>query len=68
MCRNVCLQRISVRRRAGQSFTCTVLAAKIRAKVTALGGCEQIVLNPLNWSMEQLELLANDVLPRGAQP
>jgi probable F420-dependent oxidoreductase len=40
------------------------LAEKIRAKVAALGGCEQIVLNPLNWSMEQLERLAGEVLPR----
>jgi hypothetical protein len=44
------------------------LAGKIRAKVAALGGCEEIVLNPLNWSMEQLELLANEVVPRVAQP
>jgi alkanesulfonate monooxygenase SsuD/methylene tetrahydromethanopterin reductase-like flavin-dependent oxidoreductase (luciferase family) len=44
------------------------LATKIRAKVAALGGCEQIVLNPLNWGMEQLELLAAEVLPRVARP
>jgi hypothetical protein len=44
------------------------LAEKIRAKVAALGGCEQIVLNPLNWSMEQLELLAGEVLPRVSRP
>jgi len=44
------------------------LAEKIRAKVAALGGCEQIVLNPLNWGMEQLELLAGEVLPRVAKP
>ena len=44
------------------------LAEKIRAKVAALGGCEQIVLNPLNWGMEQLDLLAGEVLPRVARP
>ena len=44
------------------------LAEKIRAKVANLGGCEHIVLNPLDWSMEQLELLANEVLPRVARP
>jgi hypothetical protein len=26
------------------------------------------VLNPLNWGMEQLELLAGEVLPRVAKP
>jgi hypothetical protein len=41
---------------------------KIRAKAQALGGCEHIVLNPLNWGMEQLELLAGEVLPRVAKP
>jgi probable F420-dependent oxidoreductase len=44
------------------------LAEKIRAKVANLGGCEHIVLNPLDWSMEQLELLASEVLPRVARP
>jgi len=44
------------------------LAEKIRAKVANLGGCEHIVLNPLDWSVEQLELLANEVLPRVARP
>jgi hypothetical protein len=44
------------------------LAEKIRAKVANLGGCEQIVLNPLDWSTEQLELLAGEVLPRVARP
>jgi hypothetical protein len=33
-----------------------------------LGGCEHIVLNPLDWGMEQLELLAAEVLPRVAAP
>ena len=44
------------------------LAEKIRAKVANLGGCEQIVLNPLSWGTEQLELLAGEVLPRVARP
>ncbi len=44
------------------------LAERIRAKVANLGGCEHIVLNPLDWSMEQLELLASEVLPRVARP
>jgi alkanesulfonate monooxygenase len=40
------------------------LAEKIRAKADALGGCEWIVLNPLDWSLGQLERLAGEVLPR----
>jgi probable F420-dependent oxidoreductase len=44
------------------------LADKIRAKLAALGGVEYVVLNPLNWGMEQLERLAGDVLPRVARP
>jgi alkanesulfonate monooxygenase len=40
------------------------LAARIRAKIETLGGCEWVVLNPLDWSTEQLELLAAEVLPR----
>jgi alkanesulfonate monooxygenase SsuD/methylene tetrahydromethanopterin reductase-like flavin-dependent oxidoreductase (luciferase family) len=40
------------------------LAERIRAKIETLGGCEHVVLNPLNWGMEQLELLAGEVLPR----
>ena len=44
------------------------LAEKIRAKSAALDGCEWIVLNPLDWSQEQLELLAGKVLPLVARP
>jgi len=44
------------------------LAEKIRAKSTALGGCEHIVLNPLNWGLDQLERLAGEVLPRVGKP
>ena len=40
------------------------LADRIRGKVEALGGCEHIVLNPLNWSMEQLDRIAGEVIPR----
>lgn len=40
------------------------LAGKIRAKAEALGGCEHIVLNPLDWGMEQLERIAGEVIPR----
>lgn len=41
------------------------LADKISARIAALdGGVDNIVLNPLNWSVEQLELLAGEVLPR----
>jgi len=43
------------------------LAEKIRAKLAALGGAEHVMLNPLNWSVEQLELLAGEVLPRVAR-
>lgn len=39
------------------------VAARIRAKLAALGGCEWVVLNPLDWSLEQLERLAERVLP-----
>ena len=42
------------------------VAEKIRAKTANLGGCEHVVLNPLNWGTEQLELLAGEVLPRVA--
>jgi alkanesulfonate monooxygenase len=44
------------------------LAERIRAKLAALDGAEWIVLNPLHWGMDQLELLAAEVLPRVARP
>jgi alkanesulfonate monooxygenase len=44
------------------------LADRIRGKLEALGGCEWIVLNPLDWGTEQLELLAGEVLPRVVKP
>lgn len=41
------------------------LAERISARIAALdGGVDQIVLNPLDWDMEQLELIAGEVLPR----
>jgi len=41
------------------------VAERIRGKVDALGGgVEHVILNPVNWGMEQLELLAGEVLPR----
>ena len=43
------------------------LAERIRGKIAALGGVEHVVLNPLDWSVEQLELLAGEVLPRVAR-
>jgi alkanesulfonate monooxygenase len=40
------------------------IAEKISARIQVLGGCEHVVLNPLTWGLEQLELLAGEVLPR----
>ena len=41
------------------------VAERIRAKVAALGGgVEHVILNPVNWDMGQLELLAGEVLSR----
>jgi len=42
------------------------LAEKIRARIDVLGTAEHVVLNPLHWGMDQLELLAGEVLPRVA--
>ncbi len=39
------------------------VAAKIRAKIEALGGVEHLVLNPLTWDVGGLEYLAERVLP-----
>jgi probable F420-dependent oxidoreductase len=45
--------------------TARQVADRISARVAALdGGVDTIVLNPLNWSVEQLELIAGEVLPR----
>jgi len=41
------------------------LAERISARIAALdGGVDRIVLNPLDWSMHQLELIAEKVLPK----
>jgi probable F420-dependent oxidoreductase len=41
------------------------VADRIRGKLDALGGgVEHVILNPVNFGMEQLELLAAEVLPR----
>ena len=40
------------------------LAERIGARIEAFGGCEHLIMNPVDWSMEQLDLLAGDVLPR----
>jgi alkanesulfonate monooxygenase len=41
------------------------VADRISARIAALdGGVDNIVLNPLDWSLEQLELIAGEVLPR----
>jgi alkanesulfonate monooxygenase len=45
--------------------TAQEVADRISARIAALdGGVDQIVLNPLDWSLEQLELIAGEVLPR----
>lgn len=45
--------------------TAEQIAERISARIAALdGGVDTIVLNPLDWSMEQLELIAGEVLPR----
>ena len=48
--------------------TAQEVADRISARVAALdGGVDQIVLNPLDWSPEQLELIAGEVLPKVAR-
>jgi alkanesulfonate monooxygenase len=45
--------------------TAEEVAERISARIAALdGGVDQIVLNPLDWGLEQLELIAGEVLPR----
>jgi alkanesulfonate monooxygenase len=47
--------------------TAEEVADRISARIAALdGGVDHIVLNPLDWSVEQLELIAGEVLPRVA--
>jgi NTP pyrophosphatase (non-canonical NTP hydrolase) len=41
------------------------VADRINARIEALdGGVDTVVLNPLTWSLDQLELIAGEVLPR----
>ena len=48
--------------------TAEEIAARINARIDALdGGVDTIVLNPLDWSLDQLERIAGDVLPRIAR-
>jgi hypothetical protein len=45
--------------------TAQEVADRISARLAALdGSVDNIVLNPLDWSVEQLELIAGEVLPR----
>jgi probable F420-dependent oxidoreductase len=45
--------------------TAQEVADRISARIAALdGGVDNIVLNPLDWSLEQLELIAGEVLPK----
>jgi probable F420-dependent oxidoreductase len=45
--------------------TAEEVAERISARIAALdGGVDHVVLNPLDWSVEQLELIAGEVLPR----
>jgi alkanesulfonate monooxygenase len=45
--------------------TAEEVADRISARIAALdGGVDHVVLNPLNWGLEQLELIAGEVLPR----
>jgi probable F420-dependent oxidoreductase len=39
------------------------VAERIRGKIEALGGVDHLILNPLTWEPEHLEVLARDVLP-----
>ena len=45
--------------------TAEEVAERISARIKSLdGNVDNIVLNPLDWSTEQLELIAQEVLPR----
>ena len=39
------------------------VAERIRGKIDALGGVDHVILNPLDWDPERLDILARDVLP-----
>lgn len=40
------------------------VANRICAKIEAVGGVGHVIFNPVDWSLEQLELLASEVRPR----
>lgn len=40
------------------------VATRICAKIEAVGGVGNVIFIPVDWSIEQLELLANQVRPR----
>ena len=44
------------------------VAERIRGKIEALGGVDQLILNPLDWDPESIEVLAERVLPLVAAP
>jgi alkanesulfonate monooxygenase len=49
--------------------TAEEIADRIRSRIRSLdGGVDTIILNPLNWDPEQLELIAHEVLPRVVRP
>jgi probable F420-dependent oxidoreductase len=39
------------------------LAERIRGKIGAMGGVDEVILNPLDWDVGMLERLASEVLP-----
>jgi alkanesulfonate monooxygenase SsuD/methylene tetrahydromethanopterin reductase-like flavin-dependent oxidoreductase (luciferase family) len=39
------------------------IAERICGRVEAFGGCEHLILNPVDWSLDQLHLMAEEVLP-----
>jgi alkanesulfonate monooxygenase SsuD/methylene tetrahydromethanopterin reductase-like flavin-dependent oxidoreductase (luciferase family) len=39
------------------------VAERIRGKIEALGGCDHLILNPLDWDPASIEVLAERVLP-----
>jgi alkanesulfonate monooxygenase SsuD/methylene tetrahydromethanopterin reductase-like flavin-dependent oxidoreductase (luciferase family) len=40
------------------------LAERICARIEAFGGCEHLLLNPVDWSFDQLHLIAEEIIPR----
>ena len=44
------------------------MAERIRGKIEALGGVDDLILNPLDWDPASIEVLAERVLPLVAAP